>query len=146
MTDNQNFNPNISWGGTWVQLDGGYALTTTKADATDGYQNLTTRADNHTPGQNMQGGLPNIVGSISAGGETAGIMIRSNINNNYVIDGAFYGAQHGNITYSSGNLDGRPYNIDFDANRCADNYGLYQSKKVSVIADHHATIVWKRTA
>ena len=155
LTDDENFNPNSAWGGTWEQLDGGYALMTTKKNypyewsnaAMDLIPNMnkekvyemsTYHADSHIPGTNVEGGIPNITGTFRAAG----------YENSDGVSGAIRKTNYSNLTLvTSGGS--RLQAITFDASRCATAYGLYQKavgENGRVIPDHHATIVWKRIA
>lgn len=159
LTDDENFNPNSAWGGTWEQLDGGYALMTTKKNypyewsnaAMDYipnenkekvYEMSTYHADSHIPGTNAEGGIPNITG------KTTDVIYY-----NRVIRGEGAFAIKSNAEYwdsnTGGSYVGRRATLNFAASRCARVYGLYQSPAGGggrVIPDHHATIVWKRIA
>lgn len=158
LTDDENFNPNSAWGGTWEQLDGGYALMTTKKNypyewsdaAMDFIPNMnkekvyemsTHHADSHIPGTNVGGGLPNITGSFHYHASV-------NESSGAPVSGAFYqvALNDGQAVFGD---DGNSSSYSFDASRCATVYGLYQSGAGiggNVIPDHHATIVWKRIA
>lgn len=143
MTEDTSFDPNTTWGGTWVQLDGGYSLMTTKKDSSSGYQALSTRADNHTPGNNYQGGLPNITGSVSCP--------PANDTDHYLssVSGAFSGATSScNYSNNTSNTHSNAFaGFSMDASKSSTAYGMYQDNRSnSVIPDHHSVIVWKRTA
>ena len=130
--------PNVLFGGTWEKLAGGYALTTT--NNTNGGDASTANAINHMPGQAFQGGLPDhrhYVCRRDACDEYA---------YNHPNDLAY---KLVDSTASSGyNL--RCIRSEADcmgtSNAQQDRYGMYQSTRVSVVADHIAVVAWKRTA
>lgn len=168
LTDDENFNPNSAWGGTWEQLDGGYALMTTKKNypyewsnaAMDFIPNMnkekvyemsTHHADSHIPGTNVEGGLPNITGNITRNGSSGDYGMLWREQNNYQIksSGGIVATRVYGGTVAGGNASVGGYELSLDASKCATAYGLYQKaagRGGSVIPDHHATIVWKRIA
>lgn len=164
LTDDENFNPNSAWGGTWEQLDGGYSLMTTKKNypyewsnaAMDFIPNMnkekvyemsTHHADSHIPGTNVEGGIPNITGTTPMLNSLWNYVDATDFNKEF--SGAIYSyiaTSNGPGPTGSNKCQTR---FGFAASRCATAYGLYQSaasKNGRVIPDHHATIVWKRIA
>lgn len=130
---NDGTDPNSKMHGqTWEKLPGGYALTTT--NNTNGGDVSLTDAQNHKPGYSYQGGLPNITGQI-------GSVVYVTQNTTF---GAFDLFWTGGSTVANGSWASTGY-VDFDASRASDCYGAYQSKRVSVVADHYAVVAWKRT-
>lgn len=123
-------------GGTWAQLQGGYALITTNKSATVSSDNSETLATNHTPGNAYQGGLPNITGYVKPVVSRTGYGDQS---------GAFYrSGTDDNSIGSSGNHYYAYAFTYFDASRSSSAYGMYQSNGVAVVPNHIPVIVWKR--
>ena len=131
-------NPNTAFPGTtWIKLQGGYALITTDNNS----PNMSMEdASNHIPGEAAQGGIPNITGSFH---------YHTSVNESGAapVSGAFYqvALNDGQAVFGD---DGNSYSYSFDASRCANNYGMYQSgisnNNGRVIPDHIAVVVWRR--
>lgn len=142
--------PNVLFGGKWEKLAGGFALTTT--DNTGGGDASAANAINHKPGSTYQGGLPNITGSFKVKG--AGVNGSRPWYDGEVgdIEGAF-GVTHPSASKyyissasSKGSASEIAESFTFDATKSSNRYGMYQSTRVSVVADHIAVVAWKRTA
>lgn len=134
--------PNSLFSGqTWEKLQGGYALTTT--NNTSGGDASTANAINHMPGQAFQGGLPNITGEFyqKFGTELGGFFDTYND----AKTGCFARGSSKTKAHAWQNF-ADSYSLLFDASRSSDRYGMYQTTRKSVVADHIAVVVWKRTA
>lgn len=137
-------NPNTAFPGTtWIKLQGGYALITTDNNS----PNMSMEdASNHIPGEAAQGGIPNITGTTPVLNSLWNYVDATGFNEEF--SGAIYSyiaTSNGPGPTGSNKCQTR---FGFDASRCANNYGMYQSgisnNNGRVIPDHIAVVVWRR--
>lgn len=118
FVEDDNFDPNVSWGGTWVRLPANYAIWTVTSGA----------------GGTIEAGLPNIEGNLPLYGF-------SDMQSAYATNGAFSKGNN-SPSFGLGNRHNDWTGIHFSAK----DYNSIYGKSSTVQPPAYKLCAWKRTA
>ena len=149
ITDDINYNPNISLGGKWEKLPGGYALVTTEDSGNIDDHNTLADHRKHQAGEIYpDGGLPNIDGTLNLSNATSGNAPGPNSSATRVFELSEPTSSKKKTWGDSQGTYNVHESIIFDASKLNNGYGRYQvlGSTGNVIPSHISVVVWRRLA